>query len=72
MAVADIGAGSGYYTVRLAAAVGPGGRVLAQDIMPDYLARLHERVAQAGLANVSVGLGEPAIHACRSARWTSR
>ncbi|TPG53353.1 methyltransferase domain-containing protein [Roseomonas nepalensis] len=55
--VADIGAGSGYYTVRLAQRVGPGGRVLAQDVVPRYLARLRERVA--GLPNVLVGLGEP-------------
>ena len=55
--VADIGAGSGYYTVRLAARVGPGGRVLAQDVVPGYLARLRERVA--ALPNVLVGLGEP-------------
>lgn len=59
MVVADIGAGSGYYTLRLAAQVGPDGRVLAQDVMPDYLRRLQDRVAKAGLANVSVGLGEP-------------
>ena len=57
MAVADIGAGSGYYTVRLADRVGPGGRVLAQDVMPDYLAQLRRRVA--GRPNVLVGLGEP-------------
>ncbi len=59
MSVADIGAGSGYYTVRLAAAVGAGGRVLAQDVVPDYVAALRARVAAAGLANVAVGLGEP-------------
>ena len=58
MTVADIGAGSGYYTIRLAAQVGPGGRVLAQDVVPDYLKRLQDRVAKAGLANVTVGLGE--------------
>ncbi len=58
MTVADIGAGSGYYTVRLAARVGPQGRVLAQDIVPDYLGRLRLRLAQERLANVSVGLGE--------------
>lgn len=58
MTVADIGAGSGYYTIRLAAQVGPNGRVLAQDVIPDYLKRLQDRVAQAGLANVRVGLGE--------------
>src|SRR5215216_1579580 len=35
MSVADVGAGEGYYTVRLARAVGPRGRVLAEDIVPD-------------------------------------
>src|SRR3546814_20623550 len=35
MTVADIGAGDGYYTVRLAQRVGANGRVLAQDIMPE-------------------------------------
>ena len=39
-AVADIGAGSGYYTMRLARRVGPSGHVYAEDIVPDYLARL--------------------------------
>ena len=56
MAVADIGAGSGYYTVRLSAAVGAGGRVLAQDVVPRYLATLRQRTAPLG--NVQVGLGE--------------
>lgn len=56
--VADIGAGSGYYTMALARAVGPAGEVLAQDITPDYLAKLRKRVAGARLANVKVGLGE--------------
>ena len=56
-AVADIGAGSGYYTVRLAARVGPQGRVLAQDVVPGYLVRLRQRVA--AMPNVLVGLGEP-------------
>ena len=59
MPVADIGAGSGYYTVRLAARVGPTGRVLAQDVMQGYVAALRSRVVQARLGNVLVGLGEP-------------
>lgn len=59
MTVADIGAGSGYYTVRLSAALGPTGRVLAQDVVPEYLARLRDRVERAGLKNVSIGLGDP-------------
>lgn len=58
MAVADIGAGSGYYTVRLSQRVGPAGRVFAEDIMPDYLAGLRRRVAAEGLGNVTVALGE--------------
>ena len=59
MTVADIGAGSGYYTVRLAGRVGLQGRVLAQDVMPDYLVRLRTRIQQERLSNVSIGLGEP-------------
>ena len=59
MVVADIGAGSGYYTVRLAARVGPTGRVLAQDVVPDYLARLRNRLRQERIGNVVTGLGEP-------------
>lgn len=58
MAVADIGAGNGYYTVRLARRVGEKGRVLAEDIMPAYLKRLKGRVDGEGLTNVTVSLGE--------------
>jgi len=58
MHVADVGAGSGYYTMLLAHAVGPQGEVLAEDITPDYLAALQKRVLKAKLANVKVGLGE--------------
>ena len=59
MTVADIGAGSGYYTMRIAGLVGPHGHVLAQDVTPDYVAQLSDRITQAGLTNVSVGLGDP-------------
>lgn len=59
MRVADVGAGSGYYTVRLSPRVGAEGRVIAQDIVPEYLERLRERVRGAGLGNVTLGLGEP-------------
>ncbi|MEG9524838.1 MAG: methyltransferase domain-containing protein [Hyphomicrobiales bacterium] len=55
--VADIGAGSGYYVVRLSPLVGPGGRVLAEDVTPDYLAALEKRVR--GLGNVTLVRGEP-------------
>ncbi len=59
MTVADIGAGNGYYTVRLAERVGSDGRVLAQDIDPDTLNRLGSRVERESLDNVSIKLGEP-------------
>ncbi len=57
MTVADIGAGDGYYTVRLSERVGEEGRVLAQDIMPQTIDRLGLRVRSERLDNVSVQLG---------------
>jgi ubiquinone/menaquinone biosynthesis C-methylase UbiE len=60
MTVADIGAGEGYYTVRLAAKVGPKGRVLAEDIVKTFHDRLADRVYREQLGNVSVRLGQPA------------
>ncbi|TPG12021.1 class I SAM-dependent methyltransferase [Sphingomonas oligophenolica] len=60
MTVADIGAGEGYYTVRLAQRVGKTGRVLAEDIVASVRDTLADRVARQRLDNVSVRLGEPA------------
>ena len=57
MTVADIGAGAGYYTVRLADRVGKKGRVLAEDIDRDALTRLGSRVEAEHLDNVSIKLG---------------
>ena len=57
--VADIGAGEGYYTVRLAERVGSEGRVLAQDIDRAALERLGTRVERDRLDNVSIKLGAP-------------
>lgn len=59
MTVADLGAGEGYYTVRLAARVGPEGRVLAQDIFAGVRDALAARVNRERLDNVSVVLGLP-------------
>ena len=59
MSIADIGAGEGYYTVRLSPIVGPRGRVLAQDIVPSTRDKLAQRVQRGGLDNVSVRLGKP-------------
>jgi len=60
MWVADVGAGQGYYTVRLARVVGPKGRVLAEDIVPDVTQQLTDRVQRERLDNVAVKLGTPA------------
>jgi predicted methyltransferase len=57
MSVADVGAGEGYYTVRLAKVVGPKGRVLAEDIVPDVRDALSDRVQRERLDNVAVKLG---------------
>ena len=59
MTAADIGAGEGYYTTRLAQRVGAKGRVLAEDIVPAVRDKLAERATRERLANVSVRLGEP-------------
>jgi SAM-dependent methyltransferase len=48
----DVGAGPGYFTLRLARAVGPGGRVYGVDVEPRMIRLLEERAAAAGLANV--------------------
>ena len=56
--VADIGAGSGYYSVRLSPVVGPNGKIYVNDIIPDYLARLKRRTAQEGLTNLEFVLGD--------------
>ena len=58
MAVADLGAGSGYYVMRLAPVVGATGRVYAEDIIPRYVEGLRARVQAAGLENVTVLLGD--------------
>ncbi|MFL6843912.1 MAG: class I SAM-dependent methyltransferase [Allosphingosinicella sp.] len=59
MFVADIGAGEGYYTVRLAPLVGRRGRVLAEDIVPQTITALAGRVTREDLHNVAVKLGRP-------------
>lgn len=55
--VADLGAGTGFYTRRLARAVGPSGKVWANDIQPEMLDRLKELAAKEGIANVVTVLG---------------
>ena len=59
MTVGDIGAGSGYHTVRLSRLVGPTGSVIAQDVTRAYLTDLARRTEQLRLTNVIFALGEP-------------
>ncbi len=56
--VADIGAGSGYYTVRMAREVGPTGKVFAVDVQPGMLEILRRNIGRAGLENVVPILGD--------------
>jgi ubiquinone/menaquinone biosynthesis C-methylase UbiE len=56
--VAEVGAGEGYYSVRLSPAVGRQGRVLAEDIVPEVRDKLAQRVQRERLDNVAVSLGD--------------
>ena len=55
--VADIGAGSGYYTMLLSSAVGPRGRVYATDIQPEMLVLIKKRIEEKGVSNVELVRG---------------
>jgi ubiquinone/menaquinone biosynthesis C-methylase UbiE len=57
--IADIGAGSGYFTFRFAPQVGPGGRVFAVDISQDMIRHLETRIRDLAVQNVSPILGKP-------------
>ncbi len=59
MIVADIGAGTGYFTMRLAKQV-PQGQVIATDIEPDMIRYLKDRAAREGVANIRAELTPPA------------
>ena len=58
MSIADIGAGQGYYTVRLSPIVGRNGRVLAEDIVPETMRTLGQRVQRERLDNVAIRVGQ--------------
>jgi ubiquinone/menaquinone biosynthesis C-methylase UbiE len=55
--VADVGAGGGWFTVRLARRVGPGGVVIAQDVQRQMIEAIDRRVQREGLRNVRLVLG---------------
>ena len=56
--IGEVGAGGGYFTVRLARRVGPSGHVYANDVNRSYLDHLIERCADEGIENVTAILGE--------------
>jgi ubiquinone/menaquinone biosynthesis C-methylase UbiE len=55
--IADLGAGEGFYSLRIARAVGPNGRVLAVDISDAYLQKLRTRVRDDQISNVDIIVG---------------
>src|SRR5688572_394371 len=57
MTVADVGAGVGYFTVRLGQRVGPKGKVFAVDVQPEMLSILKQRAAKVNLKNIVTILG---------------
>ncbi len=57
--VADIGAGDGYYTVRLARRLGPSATIYAEDVTAEYLKGLEARLVREGIASVKLVLGAP-------------
>lgn len=56
--IADIGSGSGYFTLRLAAQVGDSGRVYGVDVDPELVRHLNRRLRDAALRNVHVLLAD--------------
>jgi predicted methyltransferase len=57
--VADLGAGSGWFTIRLARRVGPNGKVYAEDIQREMIDAIDRRRKREGLRNVEAILGSP-------------
>jgi ubiquinone/menaquinone biosynthesis C-methylase UbiE len=56
--IADLGAGTGFFALPMAKALGSGGRVFAVDVAPEMLARLRSRLTEAGIENVQCFEGE--------------
>ncbi len=58
MSVADVGAGTGFFSLMLARAVGPNGKVYAVDISPEFLDAIAQRARERGLNNVVTVLSD--------------
>ncbi len=59
MTVADVGAGTGYYSRRIADVVGPTGKVYAVDVQPEMVAMLQTVAKQRGYGHITPLLGAP-------------
>ncbi|HEV2422441.1 MAG TPA: class I SAM-dependent methyltransferase [Candidatus Acidoferrales bacterium] len=57
--VADVGAGSGYFTFHLAERVGPSGKVYAEDVLPDQMVKLLRRAKEENLSQIQTIMGVP-------------
>jgi SAM-dependent methyltransferase len=57
MVVADVGAGTGYMSLKMAKRVGPGGKVYSEDVQPEMLRRLRQNAQEAKLNNIQTVLG---------------
>jgi hypothetical protein len=72
LTVADVGAGSGYFTVRLASRVGPAGRVFANDLQSEMLKMLTARLARERVTNVRSCRARSTIRGFPPHPWISR
>jgi ubiquinone/menaquinone biosynthesis C-methylase UbiE len=57
MAIGEVGAGNGYFALKLARRVGPAGKVYANDIVENFLTETRDRARQLGLSNIETVLG---------------
>lgn len=57
MVVADVGAGTGFMTLKMARRVGPSGKVYAEDVQPEMLHKLRKNASAAKLTNIQTVLG---------------
>jgi ubiquinone/menaquinone biosynthesis C-methylase UbiE len=64
--VADVGAGAGYYSMRLAEIVGPEGKVFAEDISNSSIRWLNDRVKVFNLSSIAPNLGQTSSNFTKS------
>jgi len=69
MIVGDVGAGTGFYSIRIARQVAPDGMVFANDIQPGMLARLRANAEVQNIHNIETVLEPNPIPVCPSAGW---